>query len=69
VSVRIQWGPQKEFVAVTIGHSIINRTCKTDIGRFCSDFGGGGHRGAGACTLDPGTADTTLEEIIKRLKE
>lgn len=69
VSVRIQWGPRQEFVAATIGHSILNRTCKTDIGRLCSDFGGGGHRGAGACTLDPKTADSTLEEIIKRLKE
>jgi hypothetical protein len=69
VSVRIQWGPRKKFVAATIGHSILNRTCKTDIGRLCSDFGGGGHRGAGACTLDPATADDKLKEIIQRLKE
>jgi len=67
--VRIQRGPRQEFVAATVGHSILNRTCKTDIGRLCSDFGGGGHKGAGACTLDPKTADSALEEIIKRLKE
>jgi nanoRNase/pAp phosphatase (c-di-AMP/oligoRNAs hydrolase) len=69
VSVRIQWGPRQKFVAATIGHSILNRTCQTDIGRLCSDFRGGGHKGAGACTLDPKTADSSLEEIIKRLKE
>ena len=69
VSVRVQWGPRKEFVAVTIGHSILNRTCKTDIGRLCSDFGGGGHKGAGACTLAPAAADGKLKEIIQRLKE
>ncbi len=69
VSVRVQWGPRKEFVAVTIGHSILNRTCKTDIGRLCSDFGGGGHKGAGACTLDPKSAEGKLKEIIQRLKE
>jgi hypothetical protein len=69
VSVRVQWGPRKEFVAATIGHSILNRTCKTDIGRLCSDFGGGGHKGAGACTLDPTSADGKLKEIIQRLKE
>jgi hypothetical protein len=68
VSVRIQWGPRKESVAVTIGYSILNRTCKTDIGRLCSDFGGGGHKGAGACTLDPASADNKLNEIIQRLK-
>jgi len=69
VSVRAQWGPHKEFVAVTIGHSILNRTSKVDIGRLCSDFGGGGHWGAGACTLAPATADRKLEEITSRLKE
>lgn len=69
VSVRIQWGPRHEFVAATIGHSILNRTCKTNVGRLCSDFGGGGHKGAGACTLDVASADDKLQEIIQRLKE
>ncbi len=69
VSVRIQWGPRKEFVAVTIGHSILNRTCKTDVGRLCSEYGGGGHKGAGACTLDPAAAGAGLKEIIQKLKE
>ena len=69
VSVRIQWGPRKESVATTIGHSIINRTCKTDIGRLCSEYGGGGHKGAGACPLDPASADSKLVEIINKLKE
>jgi hypothetical protein len=69
VSVRLQWGPRKESVAVTVGHSIINRTCTTDIGHLCSDFGGGGHPGSGACTLLPTGADSRLEELIRRLKE
>lgn len=69
VSVRLQWGPGREFIALTIGHSIINRTCKVDIGRLCGKFGGGGHWGAGACPLEPETTDDTLEEIISRLKK
>ena len=69
VSIRVQRGPKKELVAVTIGHSIINRSCTTDIGRLCSDFGGGGHRGVGACLLDAATADGKLKEIVARLKE
>jgi hypothetical protein len=69
VSVRLQWGPGKEFIAMTIGHSIINRTCKIDISRLCSEFGGGGHRGAGACMLEPDSTEGTLEDIISRLKE
>ncbi|HQT92116.1 MAG TPA: exopolyphosphatase, partial [Candidatus Kryptobacter bacterium] len=59
----------KESVATTIGHSILNRTCKTNIGHLCSDFGGGGHKGAGACLLELASADEKLKEIIQRLKE
>jgi len=69
VSVRVQWGPGKEFVAATVGHSILNRTCKTNIGKLCSEFGGGGHKGAGACTLETGSADAKLKELVQKLKE
>jgi hypothetical protein len=68
VSVRIQWGSQKESVAVSVGHSIINRTCTTHIGRLCSDFGGGGHRGAGACKLTLKEADRSISDIVEVLK-
>ncbi len=69
VSVRVQWGPRKENVAVTLGHSIINRTCTTHIGHLCSDYGGGGHRGAGACTLTLKEADRSISDIVRILKE
>jgi nanoRNase/pAp phosphatase (c-di-AMP/oligoRNAs hydrolase) len=69
VSVRLQWGPGKEFVAATIGKSIFNKTCNTHIGRLCSDFGGGGHKGAGGCVLNPDTAEKQVEEITDRLKK
>jgi hypothetical protein len=69
VSVRLQWGPRKQFVAATLGHSIFNRTCRTDIGELCSDYGGGGHRGAGACPLEPDTAEEQVEEIVRRLAD
>lgn len=68
VSLRIQRGPKPDLVAVTIGHSIINRTSGTNVGALCSDFGGGGHKGAGACILDAATAESKLKEIIARLK-
>jgi len=56
-------------MAATIGHSILNRTCKTDIGRLRSEFGGRGHKGAGACVLDTASVDGNLKEIIQKLKE
>ena len=68
VSVRIQWGPEKEFVAVTLGHNIFNRTSHANCGQICSEFGGGGHKGAAACPLKPGKADKQIAEIIQKLK-
>jgi nanoRNase/pAp phosphatase (c-di-AMP/oligoRNAs hydrolase) len=69
VSIRLQWGPRKEFVAVTLGHNIFNRTSRVNCGELCSDFGGGGHRGAAACPLDPGKADDQIAEMVRRLNE
>jgi nanoRNase/pAp phosphatase (c-di-AMP/oligoRNAs hydrolase) len=68
VSVRVHWGPQRQFVAAVVGHSIFNRTCKVNVGELMSDFGGGGHFGAGAAPLKADTANADIEEIIRRLK-
>ena len=67
-SVRLQWGPDKKFVAVTLGHNIFNKTSKANCGQICSDFGGGGHKGAAACPLEPDQVDQQVAEIIERLK-
>jgi hypothetical protein len=69
VSVRVQWGPGKKFVAVTLGHNIFNRTSRANCGQICSDFGGGGHKGAAACILKTEKADQQIAEIIQRLKK
>jgi oligoribonuclease NrnB/cAMP/cGMP phosphodiesterase (DHH superfamily) len=66
-SIRVHWGPQKQFVAVTVGHSIFNRTSRVNVGELMSEFGGGGHFGAGATPLKPETADKDIAEMIKRL--
>lgn len=59
----------KKFVAVTLGHNIFNRTSRADCGQICSDFGGGGHKGAGACPLKSEKAKQQIAEIIERLKK
>ena len=51
VSVRIHWGPNRTFPMALIGHSIFNRTCKTNVGDLAARYGGGGHRGAGSVPL------------------
>jgi hypothetical protein len=67
-SVRIQWGPRRERVSVSAGRSIFNRRSKANIGVLMSLHGGGGHAGAGACLLEPATADARIAEIVKSLE-
>lgn len=68
VSVRAQWGKNRECVMVQVGHSIFNRTCKTSVGELMSDYGGGGHRGAGSTPLPIIEADAKILEIIDILR-
>lgn len=67
VSLRLQWGPTRNFVAATMGRSIFNRSCTVNIGNLCSDFGGGGHEGAGSVPIEIEGADEQIREIINLL--
>jgi hypothetical protein len=67
VSLRVHWGPQKKFVVAAVGHSIFNRTCRTNVGELMSRYGGGGHRGAGTTPLRPEAAERQIGEIIEEL--
>jgi hypothetical protein len=68
IQVRIFDGRKNEFVVCAVGHSIFNRTSKTDVGRLMSSHGGGGHRGAGTCQLPLDVAEAKLAEIIATVK-
>ena len=67
VAVRVQWGPRQEYAMLTLGHSIINRTCRTNVGDLAARYGGGGHRGAASIKLteDP---DHQIQLIMAELK-
>jgi len=69
VSVRIQWGPVREVIVVSVGRSILNRTATVDVGALMARYGGGGHAAAGSCQLRPDTADAQIAEIVAALKE
>jgi hypothetical protein len=68
VAVRVQWGAGRQKVAVSTGRSIFNRTSRANLGVLMSLYGGGGHAGAGACTLPPETADARIVDIVSTLK-
>src|SRR5436305_7544377 len=67
VSARIHWGPNKTFPMLLLGHSIFNRTCKTNVGELAARYGGGGHKGAGSIPLmdEP---EQQIEMVVRELK-
>jgi len=69
VSLRVHWGPSREHVAAAVGHSIFNRTSRTNVGELMSRFGGGGHRGAGTCLLPAANADAQIAQMLAALKK
>lgn len=68
IQVRIFDGRKGEFVVCALGHSIFNRTSRTDVGKLMAQHGGGGHRGAGTCQLPLPVAEMKLREIVERVK-
>ena len=67
-SVWIVDGKQMQNVAIACGHSILNRTCKTDIGALMLKHGGGGHKRVGTCQVSYSAADLLIKDIISELK-
>lgn len=64
-SVKIRFNsPEKDHVQISIGRSIFNKQSHVNIGNLLARFGGGGHAGAGGCTLKADIADKAIEDIL-----
>lgn len=64
ISIRLVEGRKGEFVMISIGHSIVNRTSSVDVGALTLKYGGGGHTKVGTCQVQPAKADQVLSEIL-----
>ncbi len=70
VSMKVRYeSPEREKVIIGVGHSIFNRKCNVNVGLMLSEFGGGGHRGAGSCTVPCEKAGQAISEVLKILME
>ena len=67
ISVRLVDGRKGEFVMISVGGSIINRTSKVDVGALMLKHGGGGHKTVGTCQVSPAKADDVLKDILKTI--
>ena len=69
ISIRVMWGLKKQNVVLAVGHSIINRTSKTNVGSLMLKYGGGGHPKVGTCQVPAEQADQVLAEISEQIKK
>jgi nanoRNase/pAp phosphatase (c-di-AMP/oligoRNAs hydrolase) len=68
ISLWIVDGRNQQNCVIAAGHSIFNRSAKTDVGSLMLKLGGGGHRVAGTCQVPYGDADRVIGELIARMK-
>jgi len=68
-SVKIRYsGQDKKHVLISVGHSIFKPECRVNVGTMLARYGGGGHFGAGGCTLNARDAQEKIDEILDILK-
>jgi hypothetical protein len=68
VSARFYDGKGGTISTISLGHSIFNRTCQTNVGKLLNEYGGGGHKGAGTAQFPKAEAEAKFQEIIAKLK-
>ena len=69
ISIQVIWGFKKQNIVMTCGHSIINRTSKTDVGSLMLKYGGGGHHRVGTCQVPVENAEKVLNDLIEQMKK
>ncbi|MBU2514872.1 exopolyphosphatase [bacterium] len=69
IEVRIQWGKNKQNVVFACGHSVINTSSKTHVGKLMLKYGGGGHERVGTCQIETDKWQEILEEIITKMQQ
>lgn len=68
VSMQIIWGLKQQNVVITVGHSILLRTCTADVGSLMLQYGGGGHLKVGTCQVPTLRAEQAIADIMNELK-
>ena len=68
ISVWVVDGRGKLNCPIAVGHSIINRTSKTNVGSLMLKYGGGGHRQVGTCQVPYDSADKVISELVDTMK-
>ena len=68
VAMRIQRDAGSRNMMVTLGHSVVERSCEVNLGELAARYGGGGHRGAASIRL-AGDAEPQLGGLVAELSD
>jgi nanoRNase/pAp phosphatase (c-di-AMP/oligoRNAs hydrolase) len=69
ISLWIVDGRAKLNAPIAVGHSVINRTSKTNVGELMLMYGGGGHNQVGTCQIDYDDVDRVVDALVARINE
>ncbi len=69
IEIRIMWGKEKQNVVLTCGHSILNRTSRTNVGQLMLEYGGGGHAKVGTCQIPVEDWERVRDEIVEHMQK
>lgn len=69
ISVWIVSGKGGQGCSVAVGHSVLNRTSKVDVGALMLKYGGGGHKVVGTCQFPGDRMDELIPQLLAELKQ
>ena len=67
ISLWVVDGRGKLNAPIAVGHSIVNRTSRTNVGNLLLKYGGGGHHQVGTCQVPYEDADRVINELIEKI--
>ncbi len=67
ISMWIVDGRAQQNCPIAVGHSVLNRTSKTNVGPLLLKYGGGGHKQVGTCQVDYNEADRVIAELTEAI--
>ncbi|MBU2645392.1 exopolyphosphatase [bacterium] len=69
IEIRLEWDEHRENVSFSCGHSILNRTSRTNVGKLMFEYGGGGHDKVGSCRVPRDQWEKVFSEILEKMKQ
>ncbi len=67
ISMWVVDGRGKQNCPIAVGHSVLNRTSKTNVGQLLLKYGGGGHPQVGTCQVPYEESDRVIGELTAKI--